>query len=250
MWDVGVQDKFHPLWHHCYWGTNGRVYVVDCDDRDRVKEAKEELNKTMNEDEMVDSVVHVFANTLTPSTATRLGKRLTFVRQNWHLWWYAGDSAVARSEVQAPVAVGAGRGRAARVRGRGRGKGKKARGPWCRCQQSDVSVGLVSLWRHWRVCQTIEVFDDCSCVSVAGSLLVIGAIIREVNETVFALNFLETGCVCEKVVYSILSADLASPALHRLQSVIFLTSDHQVLSSPARQLFGDCSRVVPSETIR
>ena len=42
---------------------------------------------------------------------------------------------------------------------------------------------------------------------------------------VLALNFLETGGVglsesCEKVGYSILSADLASPAIHSLHSVM------------------------------
>ena len=44
------------------------------------------------------------------------------------------------------------------------------------------------------------------------------AIIKEVHETVFALNFLETDSIvdsesCEKIGYSILSTDLASPAL-------------------------------------
>ena len=63
-----------------------------------------------------------------------------------------------------------------------------------------------------------EVFDDCSSVR-RGLALRDRAIIREVNETLFALNFLETGgvgCseVCEKVEYSIRSTDLASPAFH------------------------------------
>ena len=58
---------------------------------------------------------------------------------------------------------------------------------------------------------------------VAGSLLV--AIIREMNERVFALNFFETGGIGlsesrEKAPYSTLSTGLASPALHSLNSVI------------------------------
>ena len=69
-----------------------------------------------------------------------------------------------------------------------------------------------------------EFFDDCSSVSRRVSLRD-RAIIREVNETAFALNFLETGGTvdsesCEIVGYSILSTDLAPPALHRLHSVI------------------------------
>ena len=69
-----------------------------------------------------------------------------------------------------------------------------------------------------------EVFDDCSSVSRRRSLRD-GAIIREVSETAIALNFLEasgTNCSesCEKVGYSMLSTDLASPALRRLRFVI------------------------------
>ena len=66
------------------------------------------------------------------------------------------------------------------------------------------------------------------------------AIIRELSESFFALNFLETGCIGHsdsslKVVDCILSTGLASPALHRLHSVI---SDFMLLS-PTRQLFGE-----------
>ena len=69
-----------------------------------------------------------------------------------------------------------------------------------------------------------EVFDDCSSVGLRLSPRD-RAIIREVNETVFALNMLETGCIglsesCEEVEYSMFSTDLASLAFHRLHSVI------------------------------
>ena len=68
------------------------------------------------------------------------------------------------------------------------------------------------------------VCDGCSSVS-GGLSLRERAIIREVNETVFALNFFETGGIVgsesrEKVGYSTLSIHLASLALHRLHSVI------------------------------
>merc|ERR1712040_29557 len=62
VWDVGGQDKFRPLWRHYYQGTNGLIYVVDSNDRDRIEDAREELNKMINEDEMRDAVVLVFAN--------------------------------------------------------------------------------------------------------------------------------------------------------------------------------------------
>eukprot|EP00931_Biecheleriopsis_adriatica_P025243 TRINITY_DN1554_c0_g1_i2.p1 TRINITY_DN1554_c0_g1~~TRINITY_DN1554_c0_g1_i2.p1 ORF type:complete len:208 (-),score=37.93 TRINITY_DN1554_c0_g1_i2:104-652(-) len=62
VWDVGGQDKIRPLWRHYYTGTNGLIYVVDSNDRDRIEDAKEELNKMINEDEMRDAVLLVFAN--------------------------------------------------------------------------------------------------------------------------------------------------------------------------------------------
>ena len=81
LWAVGGQDKNRPLWHHCYPDANVLIHVVDSNHRDRVKEAKAELNNRMNEVEM------------------------------------GGDSPVARDEVHAPRVVGAGRAEADKGRG-------------------------------------------------------------------------------------------------------------------------------------
>merc|ERR1719397_1126301 len=62
VWDVGGQDKIRPLWRHYYQGTNGLIFVVDSNDRDRIEDAKEELTKMLNEDEMRDAVLLCFAN--------------------------------------------------------------------------------------------------------------------------------------------------------------------------------------------
>jgi len=62
VWDVGGQDKIRPLWRHYYQNTQGLIFVVDSNDRDRVEDAKEEMNKMLNEDEMRDAAVLVFAN--------------------------------------------------------------------------------------------------------------------------------------------------------------------------------------------
>jgi len=62
VWDVGGQDKIRPLWRHYYQNTQGLIFVVDSNDRDRIEDAKEELNKMLNEDEMRDAAVLCFAN--------------------------------------------------------------------------------------------------------------------------------------------------------------------------------------------
>merc|ERR1712038_1408145 len=70
VWDVGGQDKIRPLWRHYYQNTQGIIFVVDSNDRDRIdgKEqasehsAKEELHRMLAEDELRDAVVLIFAN--------------------------------------------------------------------------------------------------------------------------------------------------------------------------------------------
>jgi|EP00945_MAST-04E_sp_MAST-4E-sp1_P007871 ADP-ribosylation factor 1/2 len=62
VWDVGGQDKIRPLWRHYYQNTEGLIFVVDSNDKDRIDAAREELQKMLQEDELKDSVVLVFAN--------------------------------------------------------------------------------------------------------------------------------------------------------------------------------------------
>jgi len=62
VWDVGGQDKIRPLWRHYFQNTQGLIFVVDSNDRERVNEGAEELNKMLNEDELRDAAVLVFAN--------------------------------------------------------------------------------------------------------------------------------------------------------------------------------------------
>ena len=60
--DVGGQDKIRPLWRHYYMGTQGLIFVVDCADRDRIDEARQELHRIINDREMREAIILVFAN--------------------------------------------------------------------------------------------------------------------------------------------------------------------------------------------
>jgi len=62
VWDVGGQDKIRPLWRHYYTGTQGLIFVVDSNDRERIDEAKQELHRIINDREMRDALLLVFAN--------------------------------------------------------------------------------------------------------------------------------------------------------------------------------------------
>ncbi|XP_021735052.1 ADP-ribosylation factor-like [Chenopodium quinoa] len=62
VWDVGGQDKIRPLWRYYFQNTQGLIYVVDSNDRERIAEARDELHRMLNEDELRDASLLVFAN--------------------------------------------------------------------------------------------------------------------------------------------------------------------------------------------
>ena len=52
-----------PLSNHTdFQNTQGIIFVVDSNDRDRVPEAREELQRMLNEDELRNAMLLVFAN--------------------------------------------------------------------------------------------------------------------------------------------------------------------------------------------
>jgi ADP-ribosylation factor protein 1 len=59
---VGGQDKIRPLWRHYYQNTQGIIFVVDSNDIDRIDSARDELHRMLNEDDLRNSVLLVFAN--------------------------------------------------------------------------------------------------------------------------------------------------------------------------------------------
>ena len=89
VWDVGGQDKIRPLWRHYFQNTQGLIFVVDSNDRERIDEAQKELQEMvqifntlynlfytstslifkcsfwqfqLKEDELREAVVLIFAN--------------------------------------------------------------------------------------------------------------------------------------------------------------------------------------------
>lgn len=91
VWDVGGQDKIRPLWRHYFsgkslmgeyegvvmvimlitmiltihiitTGTQGLIFVIDSSDQQRMDEARQELHRIINDREMKDSLLLVFAN--------------------------------------------------------------------------------------------------------------------------------------------------------------------------------------------
>jgi len=103
VWDVGGQDKIRPLWRHYYQNTQGVIFVVDSNDRDRIDDskdyehsAKEELNRMLAEDELRDAVLLVFANKQDLPNAMKVQEvteRLGLNKLRNSQWYIQGTSA-------------------------------------------------------------------------------------------------------------------------------------------------------------
>ena len=59
---VEGQDKIRRLWRHYYQGTDGLIFVVDSSDRDRINDARDELQHMLGEPEMEKAALLVLAN--------------------------------------------------------------------------------------------------------------------------------------------------------------------------------------------
>ena len=53
VWDIGGQDKIRPLWRHYFMGSGAVIFVVDSNDRLRILEARDELLKVLESDEIM-----------------------------------------------------------------------------------------------------------------------------------------------------------------------------------------------------
>ncbi|KAF7346905.1 ADP-ribosylation factor [Mycena venus] len=62
VWDVGGQGRIRSLWKHYFQNTQGIIFVVDCNDWERMAEAREELQRMLEADELRDALLLVFAN--------------------------------------------------------------------------------------------------------------------------------------------------------------------------------------------
>ncbi|XP_063429032.1 uncharacterized protein LOC134711940 [Mytilus trossulus] len=62
VWDIGGQEKIRRLWQHYLKNTDGLIYVVDSNDKDRLCEAREELYSILNSANMRNVPVVVIAN--------------------------------------------------------------------------------------------------------------------------------------------------------------------------------------------
>ncbi|WKY11685.1 hypothetical protein Q1695_003338 [Nippostrongylus brasiliensis] len=62
VWDVGGQTRIRALWKYYFRDTQGIIFVVDSSDKERIAEAREEIHALLQEPELQDAHLLVFAN--------------------------------------------------------------------------------------------------------------------------------------------------------------------------------------------
>lgn len=62
VWDLGGQTSIRPYWRCYYANTAAVIFVVDSTDIERLQTAAEELAAMLNEEELRDAALLVFAN--------------------------------------------------------------------------------------------------------------------------------------------------------------------------------------------
>ena len=62
VWNVGGASRVRELYKYYYQNTEGLIFVVDSNDRDRIEDAAEEFKKMIAEEELKDCAVLVMAN--------------------------------------------------------------------------------------------------------------------------------------------------------------------------------------------
>jgi ADP-ribosylation factor-like protein 1 len=62
VWDLGGQDSIRPFWRCYYQNADAIIYVVDSADRDRLGVSRTELHAMLDEEELKDAALLVFAN--------------------------------------------------------------------------------------------------------------------------------------------------------------------------------------------
>ncbi|XP_030945103.1 ADP-ribosylation factor 2-like [Quercus lobata] len=98
VWDVGGQDKIRPLWRHYFQNTQGLIFVVDSNDRERVAEARNELHRILVEFELRNAVLLVFANKQdlpNSMNASEVADKLGLYSLNQRPWYVQSASATS-----------------------------------------------------------------------------------------------------------------------------------------------------------
>jgi len=62
FWDVGGQQTIRSYWRNYFEQTDGIIWVVDCSDRYRLEQCRDELHGLLNQEKLAGATLLVMAN--------------------------------------------------------------------------------------------------------------------------------------------------------------------------------------------
>ena len=71
VWDLGGQTSIRPYWRCYYPNTQAIIYVVDSSDTERISTSAGEFHAILEEEELKDAVILVYANKQVQPSCTR-----------------------------------------------------------------------------------------------------------------------------------------------------------------------------------
>ncbi|SCU87264.1 LAME_0D09406g1_1 [Lachancea meyersii CBS 8951] len=97
VWDLGGQTSIRPYWRCYYSNTAAVIFVVDSTDKDRMATASKELHMMLQEEELQDAALLVFANKQDQPGAlgaSEVSKQLSLVELKDRSWSIVASSAI------------------------------------------------------------------------------------------------------------------------------------------------------------
>ena len=97
VWDVGGQTKIRPLWQHYFENTDAVIFVVDSSDKDRLEEAREELDSILQDDRVKNASLLVFSNKVDlpgSVTTSEVTDKLRLHKHSQREWFIQSTCAV------------------------------------------------------------------------------------------------------------------------------------------------------------
>jgi len=99
-WDLGGQTKLRELWPHYYEQSNGVVFVIDSNDRDRLPIVKEELHALLSHKDLSSKPLLILANKQDLPNAARRDELIDFLELNTVTWliWHVVECTATKNE--------------------------------------------------------------------------------------------------------------------------------------------------------
>ena len=97
VWDVGGQTKIRPLWQHYFENTDAVIFVVDSSDKERLEEAREELENILQDDRVRHASLLVFSDKVDlpgSVTTTEVTEKLGLYKHKEREWFIQTTCAV------------------------------------------------------------------------------------------------------------------------------------------------------------